>query len=66
MLIRIRLKILFTKAKEDGSLVLYRRSEESTFDFVERYINAVNKLAKKGLANPIDEKSRCLWNNAFC
>lgn len=48
-------KNTLNKAKTDGSLVLYRRSKESTFDFVERYINAVNELAKKGWANPIDE-----------
>ena len=35
-------KYTLNKAKADGALVMYRRKGESTFDFVERYINAVN------------------------
>ena len=48
-------KYTLNKAKADGALVMYRRKGESTFDFVERYINAVNKGSKTGLAYPIDE-----------
>lgn len=39
-------KYTFNKAKTDGALIMYRRKGESTFDFVERYINAVNKGSK--------------------